>query len=131
MNTHLLTSNADNLIKLTENVLIEPGKDGSFSAQVWGMPEYKSVGATREEALANLSQQLKARLEAAEIVSLDIELAKPAQVSKTENPWMKLAGKYKDDPDFQNMLDYIESYRNELDVEMEEYYQKLDAEETK
>jgi len=28
---------------------------------------------------------------------------------------MKLAGKYKDDPQFDEMLDYIQAYRHELD----------------
>ena len=42
---------------------------------------------------------------------------------------MKFAGKYKDDPQFDDMLADIEAYRRELDAEMEEYYRQLDAEE--
>ena len=36
-----------------------------------------------------------------------------------ENPWLKLAGKYKDDPQFEQMLAYIEAERQELDVQEE------------
>lgn len=53
-----------------------------------------------------------------EIVSLESELPKP------EHPWMKFAGMFKDDPDFEEVLADIATYRNELD---EEYYHKLDA----
>ncbi|WP_017294653.1 hypothetical protein [Geminocystis herdmanii] len=35
------------------------------------------------------------------------------------NPWLKLAGKYKDDRDFDKVLTYIEEYRQELDDESE------------
>ncbi|WP_202895557.1 hypothetical protein [Iningainema tapete] len=49
--------------------------------------------------------------------------------SKSEHPWMKFAGKYKDDPQFDDMLADIEVYRRERDAEMAEYYRQLDAEE--
>lgn len=44
------------------------------------------------------------------------------------NFWFELAGKYKDDPLFDDMLVYIEEYRREQDAEMEEYYRQLDEE---
>ncbi|GAA6616511.1 hypothetical protein [Scytonema sp. NUACC26] len=44
------------------------------------------------------------------------EIVKP----KSEHPWMKFTGKYKDDPQFDDMLADIEAYRRELDAEMEE-----------
>ena len=44
------------------------------------------------------------------------------------NPWLEMAGKYKDDPLFDDMLAYIEEYRRELDAELEEYDRQLDAE---
>lgn len=39
-----------------------------------------------------------------------------------------MAGKYKDDPLFDDMLAYIEEYRRELDAELEECDCQLDAE---
>lgn len=107
---------------LTYDVLIEPQKDGGFSAIVIGLPECKAEGTTKEEVLTKLRQLLQARLEKAEIVSLEIE------PPKKEHPWMKLAGMFEDDPQFDEMLKYIEEYRQELDAEMEAYYQQMDAE---
>ncbi len=34
---------------------------------------------------------------------------------------------FKDDPQFDEMLEFIEEERRQLDAEMEEYYRKLDA----
>ncbi len=36
-----------------------------------------------------------------------------------ENPWLKLAGKYQDDPQFDDMLAYIEADRQELNDQEE------------
>ncbi|AFY53487.1 hypothetical protein Riv7116_0909 [Rivularia sp. PCC 7116] len=41
---------------------------------------------------------------------------------------MKLAGKYKDDLQFDEMMEYIEQERREDYARMEEYYGQLDAE---
>ncbi|MEA5468375.1 MULTISPECIES: hypothetical protein [unclassified Spirulina] len=60
-----------------------------------------------------------------------LEALQENQPEETEHPWMKIAGKYADDPQFDEMLAYIEEDRRQLDAEMEEYYQKMDAEEAK
>ena len=41
---------------------------------------------------------------------------------------MKFAGKYKDDPQFDEMLDYIQAYRHELDTGGEDDDIQLDVE---
>ncbi|ACK69506.1 hypothetical protein PCC7424_1052 [Gloeothece citriformis PCC 7424] len=46
--------------------------------------------------------------------------------TETEHPWMKFAEKYKDDPQFDKMMAYIEADRRELDAEIEQYYQTLE-----
>ncbi|MEB3343239.1 hypothetical protein [Okeania sp.] len=66
---------------------------------------------------------MTARLEKVEIVSLEIERPKP------EHPWMKFAGMFKDDPDFEEVQAFIEEDRRQLDAEMEIYYHQLDVEE--
>ncbi len=45
------------------------------------------------------------------------------------NPFFQIAGMFKDDPDFDEMLAYIEQYRRELDAEQEAYYSQFDEEE--
>ena len=111
------------LSKLTYAVILEE-KEGNYQATVWGLPEIQATGEIKEAVLKSINQLLTARLEKVEVISDQIDL--PA---KSEHPWMKFAGKYKDDPLFDDMLAEIEAYRRELDAEMEEYYRKMDAEE--
>ncbi len=87
-----------------------------------GWSDCQGSGLTKEEAIANLNQALSTRLETTKIASLQI--VNP----NAEHPWMKLAGKYKDDPDFDEMLAHIEALRQERDAEMEDYYPQLDEE---
>ena len=96
----------------TFDVLIKPEHEGKVSATVLGLPEYRSEGSDKISALAALQQLLIANLSQAEIVSIDISVPQP------ENPWLKMAGRYKDDPHFDEMLDDIAACRRELDTEM-------------
>jgi predicted RNase H-like HicB family nuclease len=107
--------------KLTYDVLIENQADGTVKATLLSLPECQGFGATKEEALNNLIQLVQARKP--EIVTLEIEPA------KTEHPWMRFAGMFQDDLQFDEVLEYIEEYRRELDAEMEEYYQQIETQE--
>jgi hypothetical protein len=63
---------------------------------------------TREEALAKLREQIQARLRnGAEIVPLD--LAPP------KHPWMEFAGMFKDDPDFEEVIEIMAANRRKMD----------------
>jgi hypothetical protein len=48
-----------------------------------------------------------------EIVTLKIDTTQP------EHPWMQFAGMFKDDPQFTEMLDDIEAYRQEIDQKID------------
>ncbi|MBD2522588.1 hypothetical protein [Nostoc sp.] len=120
MNLAVKSTSITTTPKLTYDVLIENQQDGEVSAIVLGLPDFKASGVTKEKALEKLIQLLQDR--EPEIVTLEIE---PPQ---TEHPWMKFAGMFKDDPQFDEMLVYIESDRRELDAQMEKYYHQLDAE---
>jgi hypothetical protein len=89
------------------DVLIKLEPEGKVSATVLGLPEYRATGSDRTSALAALQQLLAENLSQAEIVSIDVAVPQP------ENPWLKMAGRYKDDPHFDEMLANIEAYRRE------------------
>lgn len=109
--------------KHSYKVLIEHQPEGQVSATVLEWQDCKVKGATKEEALNKLRHLLTNRLQNTEIVSLEIE------IPQSEHPWMKFAGMFKDDPDFEDVLADIKSYRREVDENMQEYYRQLDAEE--
>ncbi|MEH2234414.1 MAG: hypothetical protein V7K71_33130 [Nostoc sp.] len=114
MNLSVKTYPNNTVPKLTYDVLIENQPDGTVKATLLGLPDCQGLGNTETEAIEKLSQSLQHRLESAKIVTLAIEV--PQIV---ENPWLKIAGKYKDDSQFDQMLEYIEEYRRELDEKTE------------
>ena len=83
----------------------------------------KAKGSSREAALEQLLEQVNAMLKQSEIVQLEIPLP------KSEHPWMKFAGMYKDNPLFDEVQNYIKADRDQLDAEMKEYYFQLEAKE--
>jgi predicted RNase H-like HicB family nuclease len=105
-------------------VLLGRGPNNVWVARVLGWAECSAEGATREDALKYLEQRLTAQLTEAEIVQLEISLP------RRENPWLKLAGKYKDDAMFTEMMAEIERERRELDAEIwgqDEFGAELEA----
>ena len=104
-------------------ILIEQETEGKYQAMVLGWEECKAEGNSREEVITNISLVVGDRLQKAELISLVIQPPKP------EHPWMKFAGMFKDDPQFDEMLEDIQQLRRDRDAEMAEYYRKMDAEE--
>ena len=108
--------------KATERVLLKNEADGSVSATLLGWPECKVYGKTRSQALQQLQELVNQQLIEGEIVSVKLKS------THLDNPWMRIAGKYKDDPLFDDFLADIEAYRHELDAETEAGDIQQDAE---
>ncbi len=77
------------------------------------LPQYRVEAATREQALLILNQLLVQRLDKVEVIPMEIKLP---QTEQSRKPWMKFAGVFKDDPDFDIVQQYIQEYRQELDA---------------
>ncbi|MEG3909731.1 hypothetical protein QT979_17630 [Microcoleus sp. w2-18bC1] len=105
----------------TAHVIIKNESDRTVSAALLGWPECKAFGETRSQALQNLHELVNAQLAEAEIVSVKLTS------SRSNNPWVRLAGKYENDPYYDEVLAHIEEYRRELDAETEAYYSQIDA----
>ncbi|KYC36082.1 hypothetical protein WA1_40805 [Scytonema hofmannii PCC 7110] len=93
------------------NVIVKQEADGRTVAIVPGLPELQVKASDRTTALAQLQQRLETHLAGAEIVSLSIKLPSAEQ----KKPWLAMAGVFKDDPQFEQMLEAIQNYRQELD----------------
>ncbi|MEG4808674.1 hypothetical protein QUA82_13035 [Microcoleus sp. F8-D3] len=105
----------------TYHVIIKNESDRTVSAALLGWPECKAFGETRSQALQNLHDLVNAQLAETEIVSVKLTN------SRSNNPWVRLAGKYENDPQYDEVLAHIEEYRRELDAETEAYYSQIDA----
>src|SRR4028119_2498965 len=92
----------------TAHIIIKNESDRTVSAALLGWPECKAFGETRSQALQNLHDLVTAQLAEAEIVSVKLTS------SRSNNPWVRLAGKDENDPQYDEVLAHIEEYRREL-----------------
>ncbi|MGL6139162.1 MAG: type II toxin-antitoxin system HicB family antitoxin [Planktothrix sp.] len=99
--------------KLNYDIGIRQLKKGKYQTFVLKYPSLKASGNSREEAIEKLSQRLQDFLKDTEIINLEIEIPQP------EHPWIKLAGIFENDPQFDEFLQAIQDYRNEIDAEEE------------
>ncbi|MEC4817668.1 MAG: hypothetical protein SAK29_31005 [Scytonema sp. PMC 1069.18] len=109
----LATSQTTNLTNLKVNFWLETREDGSAIASILELPQYRVEAATREQALTMLEELLIQRMNKVEVIPREIKLP---SVEQSQRPWMKFAGVFKDDPDFDAVQQYIQEYRQELDT---------------
>lgn len=94
------------------DVLVEKNGEDGYTAQLLVWPACIARAATREEALQQVRIQLLERLAKAEIVTLSFT------EQEINNPWIKFAGMWKDNPDFDEFQAAIQRHRRELDAEL-------------
>jgi len=91
-------------------ILIERVNGNGYRSRGGEPFDLSAQGATREEVLAKLRDQLESRLrEGSEVVSLDV----PTE----PHPLARFAGMFKDDPLFDNWQKSIAKYRREADAD--------------
>lgn len=84
-----------------------------FLASVIGLPDCAAVGKTAEDAVNQVKAALKQQLAQGQLVTIEIE-----DQHTLENPLLKYAGRFKDDPYFDDVLAEIQKYRRELDAQL-------------
>jgi hypothetical protein len=75
-------------------VLVTQRADRVWIAKLLTWAGFSVEGDSREDALLKLDQQVKAQLAGGEIAYLDLPLV------QAKNPWLAIAGKYQDDPNW-------------------------------
>ncbi|NMG09149.1 hypothetical protein [Brasilonema sp. UFV-L1] len=93
------------------NILLE-NKNDVVIASALELPSYRVEAATRELALQSLTQLLATHLKDAEIIPVEINVS---QAAISENPWIKYAGFFKDDPYFAEIALSIRAERESND----------------
>ncbi len=87
-------------------VRIREEPDGQFAAQLLGAPDIQATAATREAAIEQVHRLLQYEVNIGSIVAIE---------TLRRNPLMERAGSLKDDPDFEEYLEEIRKYREEVD----------------
>ncbi|VXD21844.1 conserved hypothetical protein [Planktothrix serta PCC 8927] len=112
-----MVTNSPSLISPVNKVNYEVGikklKNGKYQTFVLEYPSLKASANSKDEAIKKLSKRIQNFLQETEIIQLEIE------VPKTEHPWLKFAGIFENDPQFDEFLQAIQDYRNEIDAEEE------------
>jgi hypothetical protein len=83
-----------NEISSLSPVLVTQQSERVWIAKLLAWAGFSVEGDTREDALQKLDQQVKRQLAGGEIAYLDLALTPAA------NPWLAVAGKYADDPNW-------------------------------
>ncbi len=92
-------------------ILVEPIENDGFRATSGPPFSISAEGATRDEALARLREEIDRRMaEGAVIMPLDV-------VTTEENPLLAMVGVFRDDPLFDEWQAAIEEYRRKVDEE--------------
>ena len=94
---------------MTVKVIIEKIDERRFRASIEQPFSIESEGATEDEALSRLRELAVARLNSRKVVDLDLDMPE-------DNPWLKLAGMWKDNPDLDEYRRNIEEHRKEMDA---------------
>jgi hypothetical protein len=99
-------------------VTIEPTELGGYRAVSAAPLAAVAEGSTREEAVSKVRDELNKQLERGkEVVMVEVG-------AKSENPWLKMAGRLKNDPLFDEWRAAVEEYRRQCDVEAGIEYQE-------
>jgi hypothetical protein len=94
-------------------ILVEPIENAGFRATNGPPLAASAEGATRDETLALLRKEIDRRMaDGAVVVPLDV-------VTTEENPWLAMAGMFRNDPLFDEWQAAIEEYRRKVDEEEE------------
>jgi hypothetical protein len=86
-------------------VLIERLAWNSYRVTGEGLFAFSVEGESREKALALFKEQVQERLIGKELLTLEIP----------DNPWLQMAGIFKDDPDFEEWQEAMKEYRRQVD----------------
>jgi predicted RNase H-like HicB family nuclease len=87
-------------------VQIRAEPEGQFTAELPGFAERHATAATREEALEHLRALIRQQLDSGSLVCMDVPQL---------NPLMCRFGSAREDPDFDDYLEEIRKYREEVD----------------
>jgi predicted RNase H-like HicB family nuclease len=115
---HDILGNSSETIAMSSfSILLESNPNGNFQVTILGLPDCHAHGITREDALTNAKQALTDRLSTAELVSIAIPTVSTAQ---------QMAGRFIDDPHWDEFQAAIGDYRQTLDAELAEEYRQMD-----
>ena len=100
-------------------VSVEPSRCQGFLARSPLVPNLTAEASTADQAVAELQRQLVTLVSRGEL--REIEVPPPVDnVESPPNPWQEVAGIFKSDPLFDEVLKHMQAYREQRNHEMNE-----------
>lgn len=94
----------------TVTLLLENLASGDISASILEFPQFRVEAASQEEAIAQLKRRFLERIEHIETLSWDIPVKESAPA------WLKHAGVFQNDPDFEAISEELRTERETDDA---------------
>jgi predicted RNase H-like HicB family nuclease len=97
-------------------IFVQNPAERKFKASVVGLHSCIAEGQTKEEAIAGVQIVLEEQLAQGEFVTLNLPpLTSPSsETSQAEHPWMKFAGMWAEDPQFD---EFVAEMKRERELE--------------
>jgi predicted RNase H-like HicB family nuclease len=96
-------------------VFVQNPTDRTFMASVVGLPNLTANGITEKEAIDRLKSILDAQFKNGKLVTINIDVPSERSSEKSD-PWIANMGIFQDDPTFDDFLEEVNTYRNEIDT---------------
>ncbi len=100
-------------------VSVEPNNGRGFLARSPLAPDLTAEAPTADKAVADLQQQLTMLVSRGGLREIEV----PSPTVNTEpatNPWQEVAGLFKDNPLFDEVLEHMKVYREQQNHEMDD-----------
>jgi hypothetical protein len=93
------------------SVIVEQVQNNGYRATALVPIPLVAEASTRDEAVNRIRALIGERLSRAELIQVQV----PAPVSA--NPWLAIAGTWRDHPDVHEVMENIQEYRREVDAD--------------
>lgn len=100
---------------MTSNVLITRHPDNHYTARALALPDVVASGTTEQEAVDKLRESLTALRAHSRVVQVDLPLPQVPE----DNPWLRAAGIWAQDPDWDVFADAVTMYRQQIDAQFQ------------
>jgi hypothetical protein len=94
-------------------LFVQSQSEHRFIASVVGIPMVNGEGVTENEAIAQAKASLQSQLATGKFVNIEVESTQEATSQETD-PWLKHLGLFSNDPSFDDFLDEVARYRQEV-----------------
>lgn len=91
--------------------MVEQLRENDFRATALVPTEVVAEASTRDEAVVKIRTMLSERLARAEVIQVSVP------VGGETNPWLAIAGTWRDHPDIDEFEANIQAYRNQVNTD--------------